>query len=355
MVVECSDDRGSTWLTVTGTENGLEQEPARPTSATSGDPAEQQQARMTDRESPADRARLYRAYSIGELGETAPQILAAEGLPYQVRALEYRVLNVASPIRLADSITEQEFELPGFRCRVSGRTLAAEPADEWTDMVRCRAAFDAQAARWALTSEIVHQLRFSLQFWRCWTTDGSCQWQMVVSEPSQPKGIDLRTEVDRLPTEALPVNESEAVRRARERLTRAQLWREPLPTAAYALHTLIGDALEGDAPKRLRVSKEVWRRISRLAVANDSRDWRKVQRGQEAQLTSADRAWLWAALRQVVARFALVEAGIEPDNYLTAETVLGATPSVSDLLGQVASSHPDTARLAENSGRRRDD
>lgn len=314
VVIEYSDDGGTSWLTWPGTENGIETDEA-------------QQAKLYDYDFPLQFRRFYRTYGLGELAETSPALLHVEPTDYVVQELHYQIIDLPSLRRLSDTLPEQALSLPGFTCAISGRSLIASPLDTCGDVRTARAEFEAQAERWRFEAETLGGHAFGLQFQRsqCKGKPGGALWQIVRTQPSEPTTSFVAPPVELLaPSTGAALTTSGTVEKIRDRLNRGLRQREPIAALVYWEREILEAHFAGapQACAALNVSANLWQEIGRLTAQHDWREGRKVA-GEltDRPLHRRETLFLSVACRHLLHRLALAEGGMTPSDKLTKQAV----------------------------------
>jgi len=315
IVLEFSDDGGLTWVTLPGTENGIELD-------------EVQRATLYDQDYPIQFRRCYRTYGLGELAETSPALLHTEPTNYTVIELLYEVLDVPSLHPLGVVLAAHSVTLSGFDCSISGRSLVAAPRQEFSDMRVARRQFEKVAERWILEAETLGGHAFALQFRgaKCKGSLSGVLWQIIPTPRSEQHSVQMPTQsVEYLfrPTDT-EVNITDFLRKVRERIRRGLLNREPIASLAYwereVLESYFGGAEK--ASYKLNVSRKLWTEIGRLAALHDWREGRKITEDLTGSyLTYAEIMFLVVACRLLLHRLAIAETGRRPVSSLTQNMV----------------------------------
>lgn len=314
VVIEYSDDGGTSWLTWPGTENGVETD-------------EVQQAQLHDYDFPLQFRRFYRTYGLGELAETSPALLHVEPTDYIVQELHYRIIDLPSLRRLGDTLPEQTVSLAGFTCAVSDRSLIASPLDTYGDVRAARTEFEVQAECWRLEAETLGGHAFGLQFERsqCKGKPGGALWQIVRTQASEPTTTSVAPPVKTLaPSTGAALASSGIVEKIRDRLNRGLRQREPIAALVYWEREILEAHFAGapHACTALNVAANLWQEIGRLTAQHDWREGRKVA-GEltDRPLQRQETLFLSVAARHLLHRLALAEGGITPSDNLTIQAI----------------------------------
>jgi len=254
-----------------------------------------------------------------------------------VASLTYRLKSVDPLLDFTGTPFPKDVELEHFSCRVDGEELTATPAQHFEEPEDAAAALEKCLQAWQSYGELITGVRFAF----------SRETVKVIDLDAPEEGdrsgystvgmtLELRSTIKNSP-EAFPdpppfrYVETAAISRLKRVLRGQRDGGYPLLGAAYDILTDIqvrygqGDLKE--AARRLNVSREVLKRVSKLSSSDDPVHRRALKtQPLSGPLTDEEVTWVSRVLGELVERAARIEANAPPAPKLDRDTDLRPLP-----------------------------
>jgi hypothetical protein len=211
------------------------------------------------------------------------------------------------------------------RFELADGKLTIYPADHFADGTQARAVLDAFVRAWEVESDLsrnIGSIRFKYTGVRKVDRgpapaprSGARRLSVLAEAIALVESVSSHVTQSTYPTPPIDFRTTPEVETAYRRWRAFREGREPLPSMAYAVLTLLESLAGGrrEAEATFHIEHIVLDTIGRLSsTKGDSDSARKFPQGGQVQpLTGSESAWLEAAIRRVVRRMGEHAAGVQ--------------------------------------------
>ena len=243
----------------------------------------------------------------------------------RIKYLHYIVVQLSDKITVAEDAEALEVELNGFRCRLSGETLRAEPIDDYDDAAEAHSVLQPALEAWSATTELIDMcpLTFELQghhYEPVIPPDGTTVYLQGIDATDTATATEIMAVTkDKFPAPHDTIRtEHPIAAQLRWRWRQVVLGKESPTAVAYFVLTTLEEYYHGyqRVAIALNISLSILETLRRITAIYDPSHGRKASK-RSGKITPEQLHWVKYVCPVIIGRVLEKEAGADISRLIT--------------------------------------